>query len=247
MPDASPEQQLATFNLKHETLIHDATAIFNDYELRNYIIDVRKQYDQFIDHINPDEIVNIGWVKDNKAAAESIINDFKTWIEAHKTEITALQVFYAQPYQRRELSYAMIRDLAEAIKTSKPTLAPLHVWRAYEQLEKVNGQPKNELIALVSLVRTISGADTTLTSFDKTVDKNFQDWIFKKQAGTTKYTTEQVQWLRMIKDYIANSFHVDRDDFELDPFNKQGGLGKMWQLFGEETDAIIGLNERLVA
>ena len=147
----------------------------------------------------------------------------------------------------RELSYAMIRDLAEAIKTSKPTLAPLHVWRAYEQLEKVNGQPKNELIALVSLVRTISGADTTLTSFDKTVDKNFQDWIFKKQAGTTKYTTEQVQWLRMIKDYIANSFHVDRNDFELDPFNKQGGLGKMWQLFGEETDAIVELNERLVA
>ena len=80
------------------------------------------------------------------------------------------------------------------------------------------------------------------------VDTNFQDWIFKKQAGTTKYTSEQVQWLRMIKDYIANSFHVARDDFELDPFNKQGGLGKMWQLFGEETDRIINeLNESLVA
>ena len=248
MPDASPEEQRLAFGVQHSALIEQATALFNDWELRNYVIDVRKKYDQFIDHINPDEIVNIGWVKDNKVAAESIIHDFKTWIEAHKTEITALQVFYAQPYQRRELSYTMIRDLAEAIKTSKPTLAPLHVWRAYEQLEKVNGQPKNELIALVSLVRTISGADTTLTSFDRTVDKNFQDWIFKKQAGTTKYTTEQVQWLRMIKDYIANSFHVDRDDFELDPFNKQGGLGKMWQLFGEETDAIINeLNESLVA
>jgi type I restriction enzyme R subunit len=73
-------------------------------------------------------------------------------------------------------------------------------------------------------------------------------WIFKKQAGTLKYSEQQVQWLRMIKDYIANSFHVDRDDFELDPFNKQGGLGKMWQLFGEETDEIINeLNESLVA
>jgi len=90
--------------------------------------------------------------------------------------------------------------------------------------------------------------DTTLTSFDKTVDKNFQDWIFKKQAGATRYTTEQVQWLRMIKDYITNWFHVDRNDFELDPFNRQGGLGKMWQLFGEETDAIINeLNESLIA
>jgi type I restriction enzyme, R subunit len=247
-PGASPAELFSTFNTQHSRLIEDATVIFNDWELRNYVIDVRKKYDQFIDHINPDEIANIGWVKDNKAAAENLISDFKTWIEAHKTEITALQVFYAQPYQRRELSYVVIRDLAEAIKTSKPTLAPLQVWRAYEQLEKVNGQPKNELIALVSLVRNICGADATLTSFDKTVDKNFQDWIFRKQAGQTKYTTEQVQWLRMIKDYIANSFHVDRDDFELDPFNKQGGIGKMWQLFGEETDAIINeLNESLVA
>jgi type I restriction enzyme, R subunit len=57
-----------------------------------------------------------------------------------------------------------------------------------------------------------------------------------------------VQWLRMIKDYIAASFHVDREDFELDPFNKKGGLGKMWQLFGEETDSLIDeLNESLVA
>lgn len=248
-PDASPDHIHSTFNTQHSTLISEAVAIFNDYELRNYIIDVRKKYDQYIDHINPDEIVNIGWVKDNKAAAENTIHDFKAWIEEHKTEITALQVFYAQPYQRRALSYAMIRDLAEAIKISKPALAPLQVWRAYEQLEKVNGQPKNELIALVSLIRTISGADTTLTSFDKTVDKNFQQWILKKNAGQhNRFSEEQVQWLRMIKDYIANSFHVDKEDFELDPFNKQGGLGKMWMLFGDETEEIIKeLNESLVA
>jgi len=41
-----------------------------------------------------------------------------------------------------------------------------------------------------------------------------------------EFTEEQMQWLRMIKDYVANSFHVDKDDFELDPFNKNGGLGR---------------------
>jgi len=34
----------------------------------------------------------------------------------------------------------------------------------------------------------------------------------------------------------------------LDPFNKNGGLGKMWQLFGEQTEEIINeLNEVLAA
>ncbi len=247
-PSASPEELHSQFTIQHTQLIEEATSLINNYDLRNYIIDVRKKYDQFIDHINPDEIIKSGWVADSKAAAESLVYDFKQWIEEHKTEITALQIFYAQPFRRRELSYKMIKDMAEAIKTNKPMLAPINIWKAYEQLEKVTGQPKNELMALISLVRKVSGMDSTLTSFDKTVDKNFQDWIFKKQAGTLKYTEEQVQWLRMIKDYIAASFHVDKEDFELDPFNKRGGLGKMWQLFGEETDGLINeLNETLVA
>jgi type I restriction enzyme, R subunit len=247
-PYATVEEQEAIYGIKQSELVEQATAVFNNWELRNYVIDVRKKYDQYIDHINLDEIQNIGWVKDNKAAAEGIIHDFTQWIEEHKTEITALQIFYAQPYRRRELSYNMLKDLVETIKMNKPMLAPLQVWKAYEQLEKVNGQPKNELMALVSLVRKVSGMDSSLTAFDKTVDRNFQDWIFKKQAGTLKYTEEQVQWLRMIKDYIAGSFHLDKEDFELDPFNKQGGLGKMWQLFGEETEEIIEeLNESLVA
>ncbi len=128
-------------------------------------------------------------------------------------------------------------------------LSPLPVWRAYEQLGQANGSAKNELIALVSLIRKVSNIDAALTPYDKTVDKNFQEWVFKKQAGAAqKFTEAQMQWLRMIKDYVANSFHVDKEDFELDPFNKNGGLGKMWQLFGEKTDEIINeLNEVLAA
>jgi type I restriction enzyme R subunit len=125
----------------------------------------------------------------------------------------------------------------------------MSVWKAYESLEKVSGQPKNELIALISLVRKVTGVDETLTAFDRTVDRNFQQWMLKANAGQhNRFSEEQVQWLRMIKDYIASSFHLDKEDFGLDPFNKLGGLGKMWQLFGEETEEIInGLNENLVA
>ena len=245
---ATDEELEQNFSKAHAALIEEATAPFNNWELRSYIIDVRKKYDQFIDHINPDEITAMGWVADSTAAAENLVHDFTQWIEDHKEEITALQLFYAQPYRRRALSYVMLKELAETIKMQKPTLAPLPVWKAYEQLEKVSGQPKGELMALVALVRRVSGLDRTLTAFDKTVDKNFQDWIFSKQAGARKFTEEQVQWLRMIKEAIAASFHVDKDDFELDPFNKLGGLGKMWQLFGAETDALLDeLNESLVA
>jgi type I restriction enzyme R subunit len=143
----------------------------------------------------------------------------------------------------------MIKEVLEKLQSDKPILAPMNVWRAYEALEKCNGSPRNELIAIISLIRKVSGVDNTLTAYDKTVDKNFQYWVFKKQAGNApKFNEEQMEWLRMIKDYVTNSFHIDREDFDLNPFNALGGLGKMWQLFGTQTEEIINeLNEVLAA
>lgn len=172
-----------------------------------------------------------------------------------------MQIFYSQPYRRRELTFKMIKELYDKIKLEQPLLAPLHVWNAYQNAATLSlskglskggnilASPKNELIALVSLVRKVTGIDAILTSYDKTVDKNFKDWLFQQNAGQhNKFTEEQMQWLRMIRDFVAGSFHIDKEDFELDPFNKAGGLGKMWQLFGEKAEEIIGeLNEILAA
>ncbi|OFY39329.1 MAG: restriction endonuclease subunit R [Bacteroidetes bacterium GWF2_40_14] len=235
--------------IKEETekLQNEAAKVFTG-ELNEYIENVRRAHEQRIDLTNPDEVTNIGWDKGNKNNANELVKDFAEWMEQNKDELLALQIFYNQPFRRRELTYTMIKEVLEKLQNDKPSLAPMHVWRAYEALEQCNGSPRNELTAIVSLIRKVSGLDTTLTAYDKTVDKNFQNWVFKKQAGTTKFNEEQMQWLRMIKDYVVNSFHIEKDDFDLNPFNAQGGLGKMWQLFGEQTEEIINeLNEVLAA
>ncbi|MFH0895692.1 MAG: type I restriction-modification enzyme R subunit C-terminal domain-containing protein, partial [Bacteroidota bacterium] len=235
--------------IKRETekLQNEAVKVFTG-GLNEYIENVRKAHEQRIDLTNPDEVIKSGWDKDNKDKAKEMIKDFADWMQQHKDELLALQIFYNQPYRRRELTYSMIKDVLEKLQNDKPALAPLIIWRAYEALEKCSGSPRNELTAIVSLIRKVSGLDTTLTAYDKTVDKNFQTWIFKKQAGATKFNEEQMQWLRMIKDYVISSFHIEKEDFDLNPFNAQGGLGKMWQLFGEKTEEIINeLNEALAA
>ncbi len=248
-PNVSPVEIEETVKKHHEQILEKAVAVFNSPDLRDYIVDVRKKYDQIIDTVNIDAVSKSGWVKDQKAAAEGVIMEFAQWIEEHKNEITALQIFYDQPYRRRELTFTMIKELTENILLTKPTIAPLNVWKAYQQLEKVIGQPKNELIALVSLIRRVVGIDKELTPYDKTVDKNFADWVWKKQQGATiKFTKEQMQWLYMIKDHIATSIHLNQEDLDYTPFDAVGGRGKMWQLFGTEMDTIIEeLNEVLAA
>lgn len=228
---------------------HNETAKVFTGELNEYIENVRKAHEQKIDITNPDEVIHVGWDKENKDKAAELVQDFTEWMLLHKDELVALQIFYNQPFRRRELTYSMIKEVLEKLQSDRPALAPMHVWRASTILNpNTNGSPLNELTALVALIRHICGIDTNLTSYDKTVNRNFQDWVFKKQAGATKFNEEQMNWLRMIKDYVINSFHIEKDDFDLNPFNAQGGLGKMWQLFGDETEEIINeLNEVLAA
>ncbi|MBS0647303.1 MAG: DEAD/DEAH box helicase family protein [Verrucomicrobia bacterium] len=249
MAGESPMAKEEAFNKLHDELKEKAAEVFHSSDLREYIDNVRRAHEQTIDITNPDTLLNKGWATDSKEKAENLVADFKAWIAQHQDEITALQIFYTQPYRRRELNYKMIQEVLEKLKLEKPLLAPMHVWRAYEQLEKATGSPKSELIALVSLLRRISGIDSTLIDYSNKVDLNFRDWILKKNAGQhNRFTEEQMQWLRMIKDHIATSIHLDADDLDYTPFDAEGGKGKMWQLFGEQMDEIINeLNEVLAA
>ena len=246
---ASPEEVEGLVRQQQQALVERAVEVFHNPDLREFIVDVRRKYDQIIDTLNLDTVTHSGWVKDQLAEAEQLVSDFKTWIAEHKDEITALQIFYDQPYRRREITFKMIKDLSAYILRSKPALAPLKVWQAYEKLENASGQPRNELIALVSLIRRVAGIDAALTPFDKTVDNNFADWVWKKQQGAgIKFSKEQMQWLYLMKDHIATSVHLDVEDLDYTPFDALGGRGKLNQLFGAAMETIIEeLNEGLVA
>ncbi|MBY0124407.1 DEAD/DEAH box helicase family protein [Bacillus sp. S/N-304-OC-R1] len=218
-------------------------------ELNEYIENVRKVHEQIIDLVNQDKVIRAEWDSFTEEKAKDIVKNFKKYIETNRDEIIALSIFYDQPYRRREITFKMIKDLLERLKLEKPLLAPHFVWDAYAQLEEVKGDsPKNELVALISLVRRVTGIDQNLTPYNKVVDKNFQNWVFGKQAGALKFNDQQMTWLRMIKDHIATSFHVELNDLDYTPFDAQGGRGMMYQLFGDTMMEIIEeLNEVLVA
>jgi type I restriction enzyme R subunit len=144
----------------------------------------------------------------------------------------------------------MIKDVFDKLVLEQPLLAPDYVWNAYADLEDVKSeQPKDELTALVSLIRRACGIDSKLRAFDKTIDENFKKWIFKQNAGLhNRFSGEQMDWLRMIKDHVVSSYHIELDDLDYTPFDSQGGKGKMFKLFGNEMNEIINeLNKVLAA
>ncbi len=232
-----------------QQLLRQAASQFTG-ETIDYLENIRKIHEQIIDGVNLDRVTFAGWDAEAQERSTHLIQEFTEFIESHKDEITALRIFYNLPYQGRGLTFALMQEVVDQLKQQKPQLAPLRVWQAYERLDNVQlGNPISELTALVALIRRVAGLDATLTPHSSMVNRKFQTWIFSKQAGAApKFTEAQVDWLRMLKDHIITSFHVEVEDLDYAPFDREGGLGRMYELFGDDMDEILDeMNRELVA
>ncbi|NCA79513.1 MAG: DEAD/DEAH box helicase [Sphingobacteriia bacterium] len=247
--ERTPEKEELARKQAQKELINVAATTFNG-KLNDYIEKVRIEHDQIIDSHNIDKVTKSEWDTTSVDKATAIVKDFNEYLEANQDEIKALTIFYKQPYNRRNITFKMIKEVFDKLKLDKPTLAPDYVWAAYSQLEEVKSkQPVDELTALVSLIRRACGIDKELKPFDSTIDENFRNWIFKQNAGKhNRFTPEQMDWLRELKNHVVNSYHIEIEDLDYTPFDEKGGRGKMYQLFGAEMNDIINeLNEVLAA
>ena len=230
-----------------DKLVGHAANVFTG-PLINLIDGIRREKEQTIDHDNLDTVISQGWSGDAKENAEAMAKEFADYLEEHRDEIEALTIFYSQPARRSHVTYAMIKAVLNTLKTDRPKLSPLRVWRAYALLDEYKGgDPANELTALVALIRRVCGIDPKLAPYADTVRRNFQNWILKRHSGAgEKFTGEQLEWLHMIRDHITTSIHIEREDIDMSPFDAKGGLGKMYQLFGTGMNRVIDeLNEAL--
>ena len=243
------QQSGLEYSAVRDEMVRNATNMFSG-DLNNLIEGIRRNHEQIIDTVNIDDVTFAGWAEQDEEQANALIQSFAEYISEHKDEIKALSIFYNQPHNRRELTFTMIREVLDILKRERPSLMPLNVWHAYKRLDSTLADaPLNELTALVSLIRHVCAIDTELTPFDATVRRNFQSWVMGKQRGNApKFNEEQMAWLHMIRDHVTSSYHIDRDDLEYAPFDAKGGLGRMYQLFGDGMDELLNeMNEALAA
>lgn len=247
----SPEEVAAA----RASRVAAACAPFDKPELRDEIEAARRDREQVIDHINLDQVTFSGYSEQAEAQAKTDIETFADYIRRHKDEIAALGFFYEQPYRRRALTFDMIEDLHEHLARPPLMLTTERLWSAYARVQanQVKGATsRRQLTDLVSLVRFALGLDgegAELKPFADEVDRRFQAWIFRHNAQRgTAFTPAQTEWLRLMKDHIASSCSIAREDFDYAGLADKGGLQKAWGLFGKELDSLMNeMNEELVA
>ena len=235
MPSAEADQRL-----------RDATKPYASPALREQLLKMKQKADLVIDTVTQDSLLHAGF-SEGSDRATALVQGFEQFITQHKDEITALQILYSRRYavemQRAPLMFEQLKELADALHAPPVNIDEGALWQAYATLrkDKVKGATQRRLLTdLVSLVRFAMQQTNELVPYPERVQANFKAWLAQhQQTDTNKFTTEQQHWLEMIRDHIAANLGIEIDDFEYAPFNAQGGLGKVHQLFGAELHKVI--------
>ncbi len=231
--------------------VHQAVKPLADPKLRELLLQLKRKADLVIDIVTQDAIIEAGFSAAATERAKGMVQSFEAFIAEHRDEITALQILYNRPV-KAPLRFEDIRVLADTLHAPPQLFDESVLWQAYAALDKNKGEGKARgtstrriLTDLVSLVRYAMHQENELVPYPERVAANFKAWL--AQQGNT-FTPEQQHWLEMIRDHIAANLGINTDDFEYAPFNKEGGLGRVHQLFGEKLPEVIAeLNRELVA
>ena len=224
--------------------------VFNG-ELIELIDSIRRDKEQTIDHDSHGQGGARGMERRRAPEnAQSMVQDFRHYLEAHRDEIEALTIYFAQPHRRREVTYGMIREVFDKLKSDQPRLAPLRVWQAYSLLDEYKGsQPASELTALVALIRRVLRYRRDAVSLYGNCAAQFPELDHDTPHGQRREVQRGADELaahdsrphhHLVSSGTRRSGHGSVDG--------KSGMGQMYELFGNRMDEVIDeLNEALAA
>jgi type I restriction enzyme R subunit len=222
-----------------EELAAQATAPFDNPQLRQTFIAIQERAEQIIDTVSVDRVVE---AKFSDEQARATVASFQQFIQEHRDEIAALQIVYSRPYAKQRLTRQQVKELAERIKLPPHAWTTESLWLAYARLEKdrVRGVGAQRVLTdLVSLVRHAVELDDELVPYPELVQRRYQDWLAAHEAEGRTFSAEQRWWLDRIAGTIGVNLGVSGDDFQYGELFSRGGWIAARRLFGAELPALL--------
>ncbi|MGW0731634.1 DEAD/DEAH box helicase family protein [Streptomyces sp. NPDC002851] len=226
-------------------LIEDAVApLTGNQDLRQKIIEIRRDKDYVIDEVTQVTVTNIEEVPPEKRAQEEL-DHWKQFLKDKRDTIAAIQIALQSPRSvpPRE-AFAALKELSAEIRRPHYAWTEQSLWTFYENLDKAAVQPGVEIGVpdLVSLIRYELGADDELKPYRETVEERFQGWLLRQQQAGAEFTEAQTWWLERIRDVVATDVGISPAEFNADPFKAKGG-GRGFRAAFPERDVRALLNE----
>lgn len=212
--------------------------------LRAAILEEATRSEVVEDELTPDRVLSVGF---DAREAERVVGTFREFLDANRDEVAALAVLYGRPHAQRRLTYAMLRELADAMARPPWLLGGARVWLCYRRLHAArvrDPSPGGLVTDLVALVRYALGAAEVLEPVAGDVERRFNLWLGREKNAGRDYTPAQLEWLRLLKEHVAANAEVAVESLREDPqLAARGGVRAARLAFGAER--LPGLLEEL--
>lgn len=223
-------------------------------ETREFLFKISNTNDQTIDPAI-DKILSQGFRGDVEESKEKRRATFREFLAKYRDEITALQIIYNQDYRYRTLTEQHIKELYDRMMEYNSNLEKDLLFSAYSEQTKKNTTLK-QLIDIIQIIKYEWKQIPEIYPFADLVRKNYKEWIFERNqnkkgargASNEPFSPEQMQWLELIRDYIAVNASFPMSALQYGEFSNRGGGQKFYMLFREQGEVIVNeMNYKLAA
>ncbi|MEU8346630.1 DEAD/DEAH box helicase family protein [Spirillospora sp. NPDC048832] len=243
--DGGPKGKAAV----HALVVQAVRPLAENTELRQRLLEIRRAHDIYWDEVNRDTLIEAA-AQDPKLRAQEVVTSWRSYLEEHRDEITAIEAAYRSGQPGRA-AYAKLKELAARIARPPHEWTPHELWKAYEQLNLAAGKRGNQHgpVDLIGLIRYELGLDTEPKPHRSVVEERYAAWLVKQQHAGVEFTPDQRWWLDHICDVVITHAAIDHTELEKPPFTDRGGIDGFLNTFGD-TNAetlLTDLNRNLTA
>ena len=237
---------------RQQLIIDAVKPIAANPELRARILELRRTHDRIIDDVSADALLDAYGVVDT-SKAKSLVESWRTYLDEHRAEITAIQLLSEATDQRlgRSVAFGEIKELADRIARPPYNWTPDIIWNAYVALEVDFGKTPSThrtLTDLVSLIRYTLGEDDRLVPYAEKVAEKYAAWLAQQEQAGVEFSDAERWWLDRMVEVIASSAGIIPADLDQPPFVENGGTDGALRDLGDRTAALIDeLNKELTA
>ena len=164
--------------------------------------------------------------------AEDYLDAFSAFVKANADKVAALSVLLQHP---RDWRPAVMDELRRTFNQNGFELEKLqHAHRA---------KGFKALADVISIVKHASAQQSPLLTAEERVNGAIDKFL-----SAHNLTTEQTQWLSLVREHLVRNLSMDEEDFDLTPLlEMRGGKAKAKRVFGELQTLVVELNEAIAA
>lgn len=158
---------------------------------------------------------------------------FEEFVKQNAEQIEAIEILLSRP---SKWNTDVLEDLRDKLR--KSDFPEKDLQRGYELVYK------KPLADIISIVKHALNNDVPIMTAQERVEN-----VMKKIIEKHSLNEDQINWLSYIREHLIKNLAISQEDFEIMPiFERQGGLTKARQIFGDDLERLIReINEALAA